>query len=94
MQFQRSQVYAWNHFFKLTQGHQITNLAGIYLLKVNNRNTKTRCEICSKLIMKTPERRPSVSVANFEQVKDSKVKVKETLKNLSSSMTPFWCFYC
>ena len=23
--------------------------AGIYLLKVNNRNTKTRCEICSKL---------------------------------------------
>ena len=23
--------------------------AGIYLLKVNNRNTRTRCEICSKL---------------------------------------------
>ena len=23
--------------------------AGIYLLKVNNRNTKTRCKICSKL---------------------------------------------
>ena len=22
---------------------------GIYLLKVNNRNTRTRCEICSKL---------------------------------------------
>ena len=22
---------------------------GIYLLKVNNRNTKARCEICSKL---------------------------------------------
>ena len=22
---------------------------GIYLLKVNNRNSKTRCEICSKL---------------------------------------------
>ena len=28
--------------------------AGIYLLKVNNRNTRLRCEICSKLI-KTPE---------------------------------------
>ena len=27
---------------------------GIYLLKVNNRNTK-RCEICSKLTIKTPE---------------------------------------
>ena len=29
----------------------------IYLLKVNNRNTKTGCEICSKLTIKTPERR-------------------------------------
>ena len=28
----------------------------IYLLKVNNRNTRTRCEICSKLTIKTPER--------------------------------------
>ena len=31
--------------------------AGIYLLKFNNRNTRTRCEICSKLTMKTLERR-------------------------------------
>ena len=31
--------------------------AGIYLPKVNNRNTRTRCEICSKLTIKTPERR-------------------------------------
>ena len=30
---------------------------GIYLLKVNNRNTRTRCEICLKLTIKTPERR-------------------------------------
>ena len=30
--------------------------AGIYLLKFNNRNTRTRCEICSKLTIKTPER--------------------------------------
>ena len=29
--------------------------AGIYLLKVNNSNTKTICEICLKLIIKTPE---------------------------------------
>ena len=29
--------------------------AGIYLLKVNNRNTRTRCEICSKLTINTPE---------------------------------------
>ena len=30
---------------------------GIYMLKVNNRNTRTRFEICSKLTLKTPERR-------------------------------------
>ena len=27
------------------------------MFKVNNRNTRTRCEICSKLTIKTPERR-------------------------------------
>ena len=31
--------------------------ACIYPLKVNNRNTRTRCEICSKLTIKTSERR-------------------------------------
>ena len=33
--------------------------AGIYLLKVNNGNTRTICEICSKLTIKTPEQRQS-----------------------------------
>ena len=28
-----------------------------HFLKVNNRNTRTRCEIYSKLTIKTPERR-------------------------------------
>ena len=48
---------------------------GIYLLKDDNRKTRTRCEICSKLIMKTPERRQSlerrrssVSIINFEHI--------------------------
>ena len=31
----------------------------IYLFKVNNKNTRTKCEICSKLRMKTSERRHS-----------------------------------
>ena len=31
----------------------ITFLAGMYLLKVNNKNTRTRCEICSELTIKT-----------------------------------------
>ena len=30
--------------------------ADIYLLRVINRNTRTRCEICLKLTLKTPER--------------------------------------
>ena len=41
--------------------------AGIYLLKINNRNSRTRCEICSKLTIKTAERR-HVSIVNFEHV--------------------------
>ena len=36
---------------------QVTDPAGNYIFKVNNRNTRTRCEICSKLTVKTPERR-------------------------------------
>ena len=49
--------------------------AGIYLLKVNNRNTRTRCQICSKIIIKTPERChayftlwPGISIDNFKHV--------------------------
>ena len=34
--------------------------ANIYLFKVNKRNTRKRCEICSKLTIKTPERRQEV----------------------------------
>ena len=29
---------------------------GNYMFKVNNRNTRTRCEICSMLTIKKPER--------------------------------------
>ena len=32
-----------------------------YMFKVNNRNNRTRCEICSKLTIKTPERRQLAS---------------------------------
>ena len=32
-------------------------LANIYLIKVNNRNTRKKCEICSELTMKTQKRR-------------------------------------
>ena len=46
--------------------------AGIYLLKVNNRNTRTRCKICLKLTIKTPERRhwrrSGVFIVNIEHI--------------------------
>ena len=35
----------------------IMGVSNLDLLKVNNRNTKTRCRICSKLTIKTPKRR-------------------------------------
>ena len=44
--------------------------AGIYLLKVNYRNTRIRCEKCSKLTIKTSEQRhwhrSGVFIVNFE----------------------------
>ena len=47
-------------------------LFGIYLLKVNNKNTRTRYEICSKLTVKTPERRKwrrsGVIILKFEHI--------------------------
>ena len=44
----------------------------IYLFKVYNRTTRTRCEICSELTIKTPEKRhwcrSSVFNINFEHL--------------------------
>ena len=45
---------------------------GIYLLKVIIRSTRTRCDICSKLTIKRPERhhwlRSGVFIINFEHI--------------------------
>ena len=51
--FQASYFVLAGSFFPESRG---SSPARIYLLKVNNRNTKTRCEICSKLTIKTVER--------------------------------------
>ena len=40
----------------------INKPANIYLLKVSNRNTKKRCEIFSKLTLKTPKRMASLTL--------------------------------
>ena len=46
--------------------------ANIYLFKVKNRNTRKRCEVRSKLTIKTPDRlhsrRPGVFIVNFEHI--------------------------
>ena len=55
--------------FKLLQH---INPANTYLPKSNNRNTGKRCEVCSKLIIKTPERRQLLRsgfvIVNFEHI--------------------------
>ena len=48
------------------------NPAGSYMFKVNNRNTRTRYEICSKLTIKIPARRQwrhsGIFIVNFEHI--------------------------
>ena len=48
------------------------NPADIYFYKVNNRNSGKRCEICSKLRIKTPERQQwpcsGLFIVNFEHI--------------------------
>ena len=47
-----------------------TNPTSNYIFKANNRSTRTRCEICSKLTIKTPKRRwwrcSGAFIVNFE----------------------------
>ena len=42
------------------------------MFKVNNRNTRAKCEICSKLAIKIPEgrqwRRSGIFIVNFEHI--------------------------
>ena len=68
--------------------------AKIYLFKVNNRNSRKRCEIYPKLTIKTSKRRrfllltlcftlfPIVSIVDFEQVNDSLKRPFRDLHNI------------
>ena len=55
-------IYMMTCFIQYIRG-KLHLPASIYVLKVNNRNTRTRCEICSKLTIKTPERRQGHVIA-------------------------------
>ena len=52
------------------------------MIEVNNSNTRTRCEICSRLTIKTPERRhwrrwrrSGVFIVNYEHITCSSVSI-------------------
>ena len=57
---------------ELLRRNKLPYPAGIYLLKFNNRNTRTRYEFCSKLTTKSPEwhhwRRSRAFIVNFEHI--------------------------
>ena len=66
--------------------------ANIYLLEVNNKNTKKRCEMCSKLTIKTPNSGVFIvnsehishlflaffTIVEFEQINDSTYSVENS----------------
>ena len=54
--------------------------AGNYMFKVKNRNTSKRCEICSKLTIKLPERRKWLQCRKIP-----KLQIKFLTKNPHSS---------
>ena len=57
----------WKTLYKIKSFPNVTNPAGNCMFKVNNRNTRKRCEICSNLTLKTPERFGSF-IVNFEHI--------------------------
>ena len=66
--------------------------ASIYFLKVNDRNTRRRCEICSKSTIETPERRhwhcSGVFSVNFEHI--SHLVLVFLLLTLNMQMSSRW----
>ena len=65
--------YITKHICGKIHGDSIShNPANIYLFKFNNRNTGKKCEICSELTVKTPERRQwrrfGIFIFNFEHI--------------------------
>ena len=74
------------------------------MLKVNNRNTRTRCEISSKLTIKIPERLvsllltmniyftscSSVSIDNFKQINAGWAAEMRVIRNPSKANDTVW----
>ena len=50
--------------------------AGNYMFKVNNRNARTRCKICSELSIKTPERRRKMPTGKYRKAQTYVLRVQ------------------
>ena len=65
----------------------------VYLLKVNNKNTETRCKLCSKLTIRTPERHnwchSGVFIVNFKHISHI-VLVFQFLINITYNIIASW----
>ena len=65
------------------------SLTSIYQFIMNNSNTKKRCEICSKITIKTPEQRSTVFILNFEDVSHLKASFSHLLRAVAVRNTLF-----
>ena len=61
--------------------------AGDYISKVNNRNTRTRCKICSKSTIKAPERRLRNFVSYVIKMLLSYINLYSNQKTLAAGIT-------
>ena len=64
----RKNIAAFNLKVIFQKIYPASKPAGKYMLKFNNRNTRSRCKICSKLTIKMSSRRSEVFVVNFEHI--------------------------
>ena len=70
--YKRIYITLFHSQFDEVQQHWKAFPVSNYMLKVNKRNARTRCEICSKLTIKTPDRRQwrrsGVFIFKFEHI--------------------------
>ena len=86
--------WEWLRYYRALAWSKLIYPPGNYLFKVNHRNTRLRCEICSKLAKETPERRhwyrSGVFIVNFGHI--SHLVPVFLLLNLSAQMPARWLF--
>ena len=63
--------------------------ANIYLFKLDNRNTRKRCEICSMLTIKTPEQCHVVNIISLVDFDQINISWGAALENLDTCLFTF-----